>query len=104
MRFGRWPAWVRLTIALAIAVAVALLVPDDPGWLDFVAFLPALALVASVIAGEAGDGAGVFILMVLVAAIVAGAVLGQVAALVVLALLPVAGWLLIDRPRAGRPA
>ena len=104
MSFDRWPAWVRLALALAIGVGVALLVPDDPGWLDFVALVPALVLTASVIAGSKGEGAGVFILIGLVLAAVLGALIDRVAGLIVLAVLPALAWWMIDRPAEGRPA
>jgi hypothetical protein len=100
----RWPAWVRLALALAFAVAASLLVDgDESGWLEFLALLPTIVLVASVVGTERGSG-GLAILLVMVAAVAIGLLAGRVAALVVLGLLPLAGWLLVDRPDRRQPA
>ena len=61
-------------------------------------------LTACVIAGSKGDGAGVFILIGIVVAGVAGALVDRVVGLVIVALLPGMAWWLIDRPAEGRPA
>jgi hypothetical protein len=103
LSLDRWPAWLRLGLALVFAAAATLLVEGGSGWLRFAALVPALVLAASVIGSDRGDGASVFILLWMVAAIPVAVLVGREAALALLVLLPVAGWWLVDRPGTQRP-
>jgi hypothetical protein len=104
LSLDRWPAWVRVALALVLAAAATLLVDDGSGWLQFAALVPALVLAASVIGSDRGDGASVFILLLMLAAIPIAMLVGRAAALGLLALLPLAAWWLLDRPSTQRPA